>query len=320
MGTAAQLAGVAQRAGRARLHGRGDQLPAGAAAQVPRADRRLQGGRPLDARRTPRELKIDPERIGGFGYSAGAHLVSLLGTTDADDGLEGVDVPATQPSTRLQCVAAGGAPCDFRPIPADERRTVVLGSAARRRHARRSTGWPRRRRSSRPTIRRCFSSTASDDQLVPIVSPEHMRAGAASRRASTAELYVVPKLGHIAASMDRGAIDRAIVFLSDHLKPQSVETSATAPASRELERAGSPRRATAPAPTVVPAAAARNTSSRCTSSTCSASGCARTCPAQEILGMRPRGNPRHDQAADGDRLHAGRAAAPRRVLDRRWSG
>ena len=65
-------------------------------------------------------LKIDPERIGGFGYSAGAHLVSLLGTTDAKDGLEGSPSARRRPpSTRLQCVAAGGAPCDLRPIPDD---------------------------------------------------------------------------------------------------------------------------------------------------------------------------------------------------------
>ncbi len=31
------------------------------------------------------EFKIDPQRIGGFGYSAGGHLVALLGTLDDDD-------------------------------------------------------------------------------------------------------------------------------------------------------------------------------------------------------------------------------------------
>jgi hypothetical protein len=35
-----------------------------------------------------------------------------------------------------------------------------------------------------------------------------------------ASLYIVPNLGHLAASMDRGAIDRAIGFLAQHLKPQ----------------------------------------------------------------------------------------------------
>ena len=35
------------------------------------------------------ELKIDPDRIGAVGFSAGAHLAMLLGTMDRDDGLEG---------------------------------------------------------------------------------------------------------------------------------------------------------------------------------------------------------------------------------------
>lgn len=58
--------------------------------------------------------KIDPDQIGGAGYSAGGHLVAMLGTSDPDDGLEG-DVPddEKQFSTRLQAVAAGGAPCEF---------------------------------------------------------------------------------------------------------------------------------------------------------------------------------------------------------------
>ena len=67
------------------------------------------------------DLKIDPARIGGFGYSAGAQLVALLGTTDADDGLEGIDEPEKATSTRLQAVVGGGTPCDFRAMPLDER-------------------------------------------------------------------------------------------------------------------------------------------------------------------------------------------------------
>ena len=72
------------------------------------------------------ELKLDPERIGGFGYSAGAHLVTLLGTTDSQDGLEGVDDPSAVPSTRLQAVAGGGTPCDFRGMPPDPENAEFL--------------------------------------------------------------------------------------------------------------------------------------------------------------------------------------------------
>src|SRR3954469_15013341 len=64
------------------------------------------------------EFKIDPQRIGGFGYSAGGHLVAMLGTLD-DNEFKEAAVPKDAPSARLQCVLAGGAPCDFREMPAD---------------------------------------------------------------------------------------------------------------------------------------------------------------------------------------------------------
>ena len=65
-------------------------------------------------RKNASKYKIDPDRIGAFGYSAGGHLVSLLGTTDKNDKLEG-DVPKGFEgiSTRVRCVVAGGAPCEF---------------------------------------------------------------------------------------------------------------------------------------------------------------------------------------------------------------
>src|SRR5262249_35028498 len=62
------------------------------------------------------EYKIDPKHIGGFGYSAGGHLVALLGALD-DNELKEDGLPADAPSARLQVVLAGGAPCDFRDLP-----------------------------------------------------------------------------------------------------------------------------------------------------------------------------------------------------------
>ncbi|MEO8628190.1 MAG: alpha/beta hydrolase, partial [Betaproteobacteria bacterium] len=50
-------------------------------------------------------LKLDPMRIGAWGYSAGAHLVALLGTDN-----EG-------PATRVSAVVAGGLPSDFSDYP-----------------------------------------------------------------------------------------------------------------------------------------------------------------------------------------------------------
>ena len=165
-------------------------------------------------------LKIDPERIGGYGYSAGAHLVSLLGTTDADDGLEGLprELAATAPSTRLQCIAAGGAPCDLRPIPRDvDGLSFFLGGSPAQ--------CPEQYRLASPAAfvtpddPPMFFFHAEDDQLVPLASPENMRA-ALTAAGIVSDLYIVPHLGHTAAAMDRDAIERSIVFLQEHLKPE----------------------------------------------------------------------------------------------------
>ena len=64
-------------------------------------------------RRNAAALALDPAHIGGFGYSAGGHLVALLATTDADDGLEGTNEEGAPPS-RIEAAVAGAAPTDLR--------------------------------------------------------------------------------------------------------------------------------------------------------------------------------------------------------------
>lgn len=51
--------------------------------------------------------RIDPERIGAFGKSAGGHLATLLATTGPDDGFEGTD-NAGPPSTVQAVVSLYG--------------------------------------------------------------------------------------------------------------------------------------------------------------------------------------------------------------------
>lgn len=170
-------------------------------------------------RASAEQLKIDPDHIGGFGYSAGAQLVTLLGTTDADDGLEGISDMANAPSTRLQAVVAGGAPCDFRPLPADiEGLAFWLGGS-------RAQAPEQYRLASpasfvTPDDPPMFFFHGENDHLVPLISPQQMR-DALTHAGVSAELYVVPRLGHVACCVDRGAIDRSIAFLEQHLKPQA---------------------------------------------------------------------------------------------------
>jgi acetyl esterase/lipase len=59
-----------------------------------------------------KKYKIDPDRIGVVGFSAGAHLACLLGATSKEDGLEGAGGNAEQ-SSKVQAVVSYFGPTDF---------------------------------------------------------------------------------------------------------------------------------------------------------------------------------------------------------------
>ncbi len=58
------------------------------------------------------EYHVDSDRIGAFGNSAGAHLVSMLGLVGPDAKLEG-DGPWQDQSSKVQAVCAAATPADF---------------------------------------------------------------------------------------------------------------------------------------------------------------------------------------------------------------
>jgi acetyl esterase/lipase len=76
------------------------------------------------------ELGIDADHIGAWGGSAGGHLVSLLGVTDGDEGLEG-DGGYLGVSSRIQAVVDMFGPTDLT-VPFDGRdaklRAAVFGT------------------------------------------------------------------------------------------------------------------------------------------------------------------------------------------------
>jgi acetyl esterase/lipase len=55
------------------------------------------------------EYKVDSEKIGAYGHSAGAHLVMMMALAGPDAGLEG-DGPYKEFSSKLTSVAAGSLP------------------------------------------------------------------------------------------------------------------------------------------------------------------------------------------------------------------
>jgi len=159
-------------------------------------------------RRHADRLKIDPEQIGGFGYSAGAHLVALLGTTDANEETD-------MPSTRLQAVAGGGAPCDFRTMPLDlQMLSFWLGGTRRQQAEQYRLASPAEFVSADdPPM---FFFHGEKDSLVPMSSPVMMCRDLKSVGVPS-ELYVVPNTGHVLAMLDRTALEKCATFFAEQL-------------------------------------------------------------------------------------------------------
>lgn len=158
------------------------------------------------------QWKLDPTRIGGFGYSAGGHLVALLGALPATAS----DAEAPQADAlRLKAVVGGGAPCDFREFPLDSRGLAFwLGGT------RRDVGDLYRAASPAahvsPDDPPMFFFHGEADQLVPLASPQQMCA-ALQAVGVPAELYVAPALGHMGPPLDPQSLQRAFQFLDRQL-------------------------------------------------------------------------------------------------------
>lgn len=169
-------------------------------------------------RANAKKYKIDPERIAAYGYSAGGHLACLLGTIDADKPAQGDDAAKNAPNARVQCVVAGGAPCEFRTLPKNlDTFDYWLGGT----------------RGQKPDVYRLASPTAfatrddppvfffhgEDDKLVPRASPKALQAALSARGVDCQFLLVAGK-GHIGAFLDPRSAEEAVKFLDAHLKGQ----------------------------------------------------------------------------------------------------
>ncbi|MEX0610966.1 MAG: alpha/beta hydrolase [Pirellulales bacterium] len=164
------------------------------------------------------ELKIEPERIGGYGYSAGGHLVALLGALDDDDVRE-EGVPPNAPSARLQAVVAGAAPCDFRLLPADSNQLAYWlgGTRAAKPDAYRTASPAAFVSADDPPM---FFFHGTRDFLVPIHDPQRMVERLTSAGV-VAEMYTVEGRGHIGALFDSEALRRSLAFADRYLKGQA---------------------------------------------------------------------------------------------------
>jgi acetyl esterase/lipase len=142
---------------------------------------------------------MDPKRLAAWGYSAGGHLVALLGASDKG----------------LKAIVAGGAPCDFRQVPPDER---VLAF------------WLGGTRAELPDVYNSASPAAfvsrddppmffyhgRRDRLVKVSDPRAM-VSRLKELGVAARLYEIPQEGHIRAFVNPKAVAEALKFLDEHL-------------------------------------------------------------------------------------------------------
>ena len=187
------------------------------------------------------KYKVNPERLGAIGYSAGGHLVSLLATTGQPPSDENGNV-----DTRIQVAAAGGAPTDFRWFPDNGRWAEFwmggdLSTKKARFQAASSAAFVDA--SDAPP----FFFSGSADELAPEAWTKACYFELKSAGVKT-EFYSIPNAGHMQAAMDPTALKKACDFLASELvlndkAAPAVEADAAgrserSPAEKNLESSG----------------------------------------------------------------------------------
>ncbi len=200
-------------------------------------------------------LGVDANRLGAYGYSAGGHLVCLLGlsavhpspdgplspekkspeknavapppaglvegqageATDAAD-VDAAEADAAEADVRLRCVVAGGAPCDFCRIPLDSPQlSFWLGGTRRERPEVYRLASPLTYASSKAPPVFLFHGEA--DQLVPGTGAERLRQSLTEQGVTT-HWHTVPKAGHLQTYLDGAAFEEAAKFLDRWLQAE----------------------------------------------------------------------------------------------------
>lgn len=161
-----------------------------------------------------KKYNVDPRRLGAIGYSAGGHLVALLGTTGKAPSKEN-----GQADTRIQAVAAGGAPTDFRTFDDNGKWAEYLmggdlDTAKENFLAASATAFVDK--DDAPT----FFFNGNKDTLVPLDWTQSCYQ-ALKKCGVRTELYIVEGAGHIEAALNREALAKACDFLVRELKPEA---------------------------------------------------------------------------------------------------
>jgi acetyl esterase/lipase len=164
-------------------------------------------------RENAERLQLDPQRIAGFGYSAGGHLVGMLATAGDGDGLdENPALPGS--SARLQAAVLGGAPIALERLRANFAVERLLGASAAERPDLYTRASPLT--FVTPDDPPVFLYHGSADWIVDASQPLLLRE--ALERAGVRSAYYEAPGGHIATFLqDEEPVSRAIDFLDSSL-------------------------------------------------------------------------------------------------------
>jgi len=155
------------------------------------------------------DYRIDPGRIGSFGYSAGAHLAALLGGVGEKGALG-------KPGAAVQAVVAGGTPTDLTKWPAGKLVPQLIGGVRADKLAEYQAASPVSYvDAGDPPV---FLYHGGMDKLVPIDHSEDYKA-LLDAAGVPCELFVLRGRGHIAAFLTDGpAVEAGIEFLDRYLR------------------------------------------------------------------------------------------------------
>lgn len=161
-------------------------------------------------RESAKTYNVDPNRLGAIGYSAGGHLVTLLGTTGEAPSKENGNV-----DTRLQAVAAGGAPTDFRFFPDNGKWAEYwmggdLKTAPENFKAASAAAFADKE--DAPTF--FFNGTA--DKLVPLLWTKSGHEALKQAGVPT-QMHTIDGADHMQAARNKEALTKAYDFLTERL-------------------------------------------------------------------------------------------------------
>jgi len=155
-------------------------------------------------------LDIDVDRIGAFGYSAGAHLVSLLALVASEPDSE-LNSPYGGPETRLSAIVTGGTPSDLRKFGSEDPVRQFLGVTMEQEPSRYALASPVTHISENaPPF---FIFHGAWDAQVPKHHATDFQTALAERGVQT-EMYLLKFRGHaLTFLINSGAMSAALQFL-----------------------------------------------------------------------------------------------------------